>query len=226
MRASIVLPGEQKLASGDSAYPIAISNDGARVAYVSEVEGRSQLYIRELAALEPKVVPGTSGAAQPFFSPDGQWVGFFANGALQKAAVSGGSPLRICNVPAGGMGATWGPDNTIVLALRGAGLSKVSASGGTLEPLAGATPAVWPEFLPDGKTVSCTRWGREAPVWPSRPSHSTVARIGWWRGRLTPRARDRRCSGPAAESRRPDSCRVAILCTGSRQASCERSRSI
>ena len=156
MRASIVLPGEQKLASGNSAYPMAISNDGARVAYVSEVEGRSQLYIRELAALEAKVVPGTSGAAHPFFSPDGQWVGFFADGALQKSAVSGGSPVRICNVSAGSMGATWGPDNTIVLALRGAGLSKVSASGGTLEPLAGATPGVWPEFLPDGKTVLYT----------------------------------------------------------------------
>jgi eukaryotic-like serine/threonine-protein kinase len=156
IRASIVLPGDQKLASGDSAYPMAISNDGGRIAYVSEVEGRSQLYVRELAALEAKAVPGTSGAAHPFFSPDGQWVGFLADGALQKAAVSGGSPLRICNVSAVSMGATWGPDNTIVLALRGAGLSKVSASGGTLEPLAGASPGMWPEFLPDGKTVLYT----------------------------------------------------------------------
>ncbi len=131
-------------------------SDGARLAYVGEVEGRSQLYVRELDGLEPTVLPGTSGAAHPFFSPDGQWVGFFAGGALQKAPVLGGPPLRICNVTGVTRGATWGPDDTIVLALIGAGLHKVDASGGILEPIAGSTPGYWPELLPDGRTVLYT----------------------------------------------------------------------
>jgi eukaryotic-like serine/threonine-protein kinase len=156
VRTAIELPDNQKLATGDSAYPLAVSSSGSMLAYVSEQEGRTQLYVRELSALEPKVIPGTAGAMHPFFSPDGQWVGFFASGALQKAAVAGGAPLRICNVPGVSVGAAWGPDNTIVLALRGSGLFKVNATGGTLQPLADTNPAAWPEILPDGKTVLFT----------------------------------------------------------------------
>ena len=156
VRTAIELPDNQKLATGDSAYPLAVSSDGSMLAYVSEQEGRTQLYVRELSALEPKVIPGTAGAMHPFFSPDGQWVDFFASGALQKADVAGGAPLRICNVPGVSVGAAWGPDNTIVLALRGSGLFKVNATGGTLQPLADTNPAAWPEILPDGKTVLFT----------------------------------------------------------------------
>jgi eukaryotic-like serine/threonine-protein kinase len=158
-RTTIVLPPNQKLASGSGGYPLAISPDGSRLAYVADVEGRTQLYIRELTSLEPKAVPGTAAAEHPFFSPDGQWVGFFAGGALQKVAVAGGAPLRICNVSTSSNGASWGPDDTIVFAVRGGGLSKVSAAGGTPQPLPTAGPASWPEILPDGRTVLFTTNG-------------------------------------------------------------------
>ena len=151
-RTVIVLPPDQKLASGSSAYPLAVSRNGTRLAYVTEREGRVQLHVRELSDLEATAIPGTSGARHPFFSPDGRWVGFFADGALQKVAVVGGAPLRVCNVPSLSMGASWGPDDTIVFALAGdTGLLKVNAAGGTLEPLAGSGPAACQRSFPMGE---------------------------------------------------------------------------
>jgi serine/threonine protein kinase/Tol biopolymer transport system component len=155
-RTTIILPANQRLATADSDYPLAVSPDGATFAYVAEHEGQTQLYVRELGALEPRAIPGATAPWQPFFSPDGKWVGFFSDGALQKVAVAGGVPLRICSVMGRSMGASWGPDDTIVWATRGAGLSKVSAGGGVPQPLAGSSPAAWPEILPDGKTVLFT----------------------------------------------------------------------
>jgi len=92
----------------------------------------------------------------PFFSPDGQWVAFFADGALQKVAVAGGAPIRICKTPALSVGGSWGPDNTIVFALRGAGLFTINAAGGEPMTLPDTAPAAWPEILPDGHTVLFT----------------------------------------------------------------------
>ena len=121
-----------------------------------EQGGDTQLYVRELSDLAPKAMTGTSGARHPFFSPDGQWVGFFANGALQRVSIEGGAPLRVCNVPAVSMGGSWGPDNTIVFASRGVGLSKIGVAGGIPQPLKGSDPASWPEILPDARTVLFT----------------------------------------------------------------------
>ena len=153
MRTSIVLPAGQKLTSDDADYPMAVSPDGNRIAYVAEEEAGTQLYVRELSELEPKAIAGTFWARHPFFSPDGQWVGFFAEGALQRVSVAGGAPLRICNISGLSMGGSWGPDNTIVFASRAAGLYKVSASGGVPQPLAGSNLGTWPEILPDNRTV-------------------------------------------------------------------------
>jgi serine/threonine-protein kinase len=162
VRTTIALPGNQTLATGSSSvYPLAASPDGARIAYVGEHEGLTQLYVRELSALEPKVMPGTTGATHPFFSPDGQWVAFFADGALQKVAVAGGAPIRICKTPALSVGGSWGSDNTIVFALRRAGLLRVNAAGGEPVTLPDSEPAAWPEILPDGRTVLFTT-GRSA----------------------------------------------------------------
>jgi serine/threonine protein kinase/Tol biopolymer transport system component len=166
IRTSIVLPAGQKLAVGDAAYPLVLSRDGARLAYVGEHDGRTDLYVRELAASEAKALPGTSGAAHPFFSPDGQWVGFFAGGALQKVAISGGAPLRICNVQGASVGGSWGPDGTIVWAIRGAGLFTIAAAGGTPQALADSSPALWPDVLPDGKTVLFTHGGSAIAAMP------------------------------------------------------------
>jgi Tol biopolymer transport system component len=152
-RTSIALPAGQRLTSDGGDYPMAVSPDGSRIAYVAEEEAGAQLHVRELSDLEPKAIAGTSGARHPFFSPDGQWVGFFADGALQRVSVAGGAPLRICNVSGVSMGGSWGPDSTIVFASRGTGLYKVSSAGGVPQPLEGSNLGIWPEILPDHKTV-------------------------------------------------------------------------
>jgi serine/threonine-protein kinase len=109
--------------------------------------------------LEPQPLPGSANATSPFFSPDGQWVGFFADGKLKKVSIHGGETTTLCEAPIN-RSATWGPDNTIIVAptLFG-GLMRVSAAGGIPEMV--TTPDVskgelsyrWPEILPDGKAV-------------------------------------------------------------------------
>ncbi len=150
---SISLPAGQRLTSDAADYPIAVSPDSTRAAYVAEEEAGTQLYVRELSELEPKAIAGTFGARHPFFSPDGHWVGFFAEGALQRVSVAGGAPLRICNISALSMGGSWSSDNTIVFASRGTGLYKVSATGGVPQLLAGSDLGTWPAILPDHRTV-------------------------------------------------------------------------
>jgi len=121
-RTSILLPAGQRLTSDDADYPMAISPDGRRIAYVAEDDtGRAQLYLRELGEFEPKAIAGTSGARHPFFSPDGQWIAFFAEGALQRVSAAGGAPLRICNISSASTGGSWSSDNIIVFASRGTG---------------------------------------------------------------------------------------------------------
>jgi eukaryotic-like serine/threonine-protein kinase len=153
MRTSIVLPTGQRLTSEAADYPLAVSPDGTRIAYVAEEEAGAQIYVRELSELEPKAIAGTFGARHPFFSPDGQWVGFFAEGALQRVSAVGGAPLRICNISTLSMGGSWGSDNTIVFASRGTGLYRVSATGGVPQLLAGSNLGTWPAILPDHRTV-------------------------------------------------------------------------
>ena len=96
----------------------------------------------------------------PFFSPDGKWIGFFTGNSLKKVAVDGGPSVTLCPTNSR-LGATWGPDDTIVFASRSApGLMRVPAAGG--EPTLLTTPEPeegrhnWPEFLPDGKAVLFT----------------------------------------------------------------------
>ena len=192
VRTTIMLPGDQRLASGDSAYPLAVSLDGTKLAYVAEHERQTQLYVRDLNALEPRAIPGTAGAVHPFFSPDGQWVGFFASGTLQKVAVTGGAPLRICTVPGVIVGASWGPDNTIVWAVRGSGLFKIGAADVTLQPLTGSSPAAWPEILPDGRTVLFTT----ADIGLGGSAIATIP-LGGGAKRIVARMSSSRLEGPA-----------------------------
>jgi serine/threonine protein kinase/Tol biopolymer transport system component len=156
LRTTIVLADDQQLATGDSESPLALSPDGTKLAYVAQRGGQTQLYVRALSSLESVAIAGTTNAQHPFFSADGEWIGFFADGALQKVSASGGAPLRIVTVPDQSMGASWGLDGTIVYAVRGLDLMRVSSNGGIASPLEGSGPAHWPEILPDGKTVLFT----------------------------------------------------------------------
>jgi serine/threonine-protein kinase len=145
---------------------VAFSPDGSRFVYRGQGEGGFQLLARAVDELEARPIPGTEGAFQPFFSPDGLWLGFFqAGGQLKKVQISGGPPLPIAETGGFTRGATWGSNDVIVFASSGQpGLMQVPGSGGAPQPLtapdtaAGETDHRWPAFGPEGKTVFFTSW--------------------------------------------------------------------
>jgi hypothetical protein len=138
---------------------VAISRDGTKIAYLGASGHTTQLFLRLVDRLEPQPLPGSADATSPFFSPDGQWVGFFADGKLKKVSVNGGEATTLCDAPIN-RSATWGPDSTITFAptLFG-GLMRVSAAGGSPEILTapdaskGELTYRWPEILLAGKAV-------------------------------------------------------------------------
>jgi Tol biopolymer transport system component len=145
-----------------SGSALAIAPDSRRLAYVVAHEGTTQLFLRDLSAFEGKLLPGTEGASAPFFSPDGEWIGFYAEGRLKKISVNGGPAITLCDAPEGN-GATWLPDGTIVFSATWVeGLRRVAASGGTAELIThpdqrrGEAFHWWPDALPGGRAVLFT----------------------------------------------------------------------
>jgi Tol biopolymer transport system component len=139
--------------------PLAISRDGTEVVFLARHAGTPQLYVRRMERLESEPLAGTDNADNPFFSPDGKWVGFFADGKLKKVSVVGGAPVTLCDAPAGATGA-WAPDDSIIFALSTwSGLMRVPAEGGTPQPFTrldtskGEKTHHGPEILPGGKAV-------------------------------------------------------------------------
>ena len=136
-----------------------LSPDGTQMVYVLQSGENSQLYVRLLASDEATALPGTQGAMMPFFSPEGHWVAFFAQGKLKKVAVTGGLPVTLCDA-ADARGGDWGPNDTILFTpTADSPLERVSANGGTPSPVTRLTSKPepdsrshrWPWFLPGGK---------------------------------------------------------------------------
>jgi serine/threonine protein kinase/Tol biopolymer transport system component len=151
-RFAITLPSGQQLAGLDGGPSVALSADGTRLAYVAIQGGIQQLYLRAMDSLETRAIAGTEGALQPFFSPDGQWLGFFADGKLKKVSVNGGTTLTLGDASAL-RGASWGKSGMIVFAPTATSvLQQISDAGGASQPLThlekGETSHRWPEFLP------------------------------------------------------------------------------
>ena len=115
---------------------VLISPDGETLVFVGATRSgtaRRQLYRRRLTELHASPMAGTEGAFAPFFKPDGQWVGFFADGKLKKVPITGGAPVELCDADAG-RGGWWGEDGTIVFSPHaevGTVLHRVPDSGGT-----------------------------------------------------------------------------------------------
>ena len=158
----MTLPAETSLAALASGSAVAFSPDGTSLVYVANRVGKRLLYLREMDSFEAKPIPGTERAEAPFFSPDGQWVGFFAGGKLKKVSLAAGIPVTLCDA-INGRGASWGPDDTIIFATwPGEGLMRVPAGGGTPQPIStldsekGEFSHRHPQFLPGGQAVLFT----------------------------------------------------------------------
>jgi serine/threonine-protein kinase len=159
VRFSFGPPAGHSLAFMLGGTTLAISPDGTEVVFSGQHGGPPQLYVRRMDRLESVSLNGTENANYPFFSPDGNWVGFFADHKLKKAPVAGGAPVTLCDAPSS-RGGTWAPDDTIIFGPSTAsGLMRVAAAGGTPQPFtkldSGKAERThrWPEVLPDRKTV-------------------------------------------------------------------------
>ena len=137
--------------------PPTVSPDGSSIAFVgSDGKGR-RLFVRRLGSPEFRAIPGTEFADDPFWSPDGQWLAFFARGKLKKVAVDRGAPVDICNASEA-RGGSWGRAGNIIFTphLIDSAVYRVSANGGVPEPVTrldesrGDNSHRWPVFLPDG----------------------------------------------------------------------------
>ncbi len=152
---------------------LSISPDGSKLAFVAGTGGTGpatiggsgvQLWIRSMDSPTARALPGTEGASQPFWSPDSQYVGFFADAKLKKIAVSGGPAQTLADAPssntagASSTGGTWSRQGVILFTanIKSETVNRVSESGGASSPvtsidLSRAEVAhLWPQFLPDG----------------------------------------------------------------------------
>lgn len=140
---------------------IAISPDGSRVVFVAaSTGGGRQLFMRSLRDQTATPIPGTAGAENPVFSPDGKWIAFVAFGKkLQKAPLDGGPAVTLSEITQP-RGLSWGASDLLAFTpALSSGLMGISPSGGTPKPLTTLKEERshrWPELLPDGKTVVFT----------------------------------------------------------------------
>jgi Tol biopolymer transport system component len=160
LSAEIGMEGSLYTELGTSAI---LSPNGSRLALVAAGSDQKQrIYVRSLDQLQATALSGTENARDPYFSPDGQWIGFFADAKLKKISVQGGAAVTLCDA-LDDRGGSWGEDGTIVFSKDTAsGLSKVSSAGGAPQPLTtldmqrGERTQRWPQVLPGGKAVLFT----------------------------------------------------------------------
>ncbi len=136
---------------------VAISPDGRTLAFYATAQGKNGLWVRPMDGTAARLLTGTEQAWNPFWSPDGRSVAYWASGKFWRVDVSGGAPVAICDVTITAAG-DWGTDGSIVFATQ-SGLSRVPASGGTSEPLTtldagrGETGHRTPQLLPGGRLL-------------------------------------------------------------------------
>jgi serine/threonine-protein kinase len=171
LRALIELQEEQVLAGENylgrpARAAMALSPDGKNMVYCAINENPENadnpiLFLRALDRTEAAPIPGTEGGIGPFFSPDGKWLGFWADNELKKIPLNGGNPITICNTETY-YGASWGTKDTIIFAKYRGGLWKVPAAGGSPELLTTAEQEKGefthrlPHILPGEKAVLFT----------------------------------------------------------------------
>jgi eukaryotic-like serine/threonine-protein kinase len=169
IRVAIPIAAGQRFATGPAPV-LAISDDGTRLVYAAAAAARTQLFLRPLDRFQAVAIAGTDGATAPFFSPDGEWVGFHSGDTLKRVSLAGGTPLKIADAPSVAS-ATWGDDDTILFATTaGDGIWRVTAGAAQQltrpDPAKGETRHSDPQLLPGGKTalISVTVGGQTHPA--------------------------------------------------------------
>lgn len=154
---SVILPPPQVtlVTLGDNAGAPAISRDGSKLVFVGMADGKQMLYLRHLDSGATEPLPGTGNGKFPFWSPDGKFLGFFADEQLKKLDLSGGPPISLA--PASdGRGGTWAGDVILFAPDIYESIYRVPASGGKVVAVTKVDRSQhsthrWPFFLPDGK---------------------------------------------------------------------------
>jgi serine/threonine-protein kinase len=174
MRFVVSPPSDRPLTMQGSDRDVAIALDGTRIVYRTTGDNiQTMLMIRSLNEFEAVPLTAATFARSPFFSPDGAWVGFFAQTSIRKVSAAGGPAVTLCAVPGNARGASWGDDGRIVFATTDAatGLAIVDAGGGEPTVLTKPDPArneadhLYPSWLPGGRAVLFT-------ITPPNPSQA------------------------------------------------------
>ncbi|MBK5292558.1 MAG: serine/threonine-protein kinase, partial [Acidobacteriia bacterium] len=145
--------------NANNTNPVILSPDGTRLAFASSgADGRNHLYTRRLNQPKAVQLAGTVGVVSPFFSPDGKWIAFSAEGKLKKVQVEGGGAAMTLCEAAIMVGGAWGEDGNLIAALDiRSGLSLIPSAGGAPKPFTtlaqGEVTHRWPQILPGGKAV-------------------------------------------------------------------------
>ena len=162
LRAVLPLPAGTELVVG-SRPNIAVSPDGRTVIFSGFGPDESRFYRRSVDRTEANPIAGTEGGFHPFFSPDGQWLGFFTVTEIKKVPLAGGAPISVSLVPPVSAGAAWGEDGGIVFTPTvNAPLYRTPEGGGKSEPVStldtarGEHAHLWPQLLPEGRGILVT----------------------------------------------------------------------
>ncbi|MBX3404905.1 MAG: serine/threonine-protein kinase [Phycisphaeraceae bacterium] len=165
-RLSLVLPPGREVANL-ARNAVAVSPDGAAVAYIAGASPDTHLMVRRMDDPEARVVPGTRGAESPTFSPDGGRIAFFADGRLKRVALSGGAPVPLAAAPRP-QGACWAADECIYFVPDWArGLHRVHAATDNAQAervadpdlAAGELAHIAPDVLPGGRHALIAAYG-------------------------------------------------------------------
>jgi serine/threonine protein kinase len=157
-RYSITLP------ENSTVHSFALSPDGRALVMAARVNGKQQLWLRPMDAVQAQPMAFTEDATYPFWSPDSRYIGFFAQGKLKKIAGSGGPAQSLCDAPLG-LGGSWNRDGVIVFSTGGVGdaIQRVTAAGGVPDNVMKFKGYQhFPVFLPDGRHFLYMRRGGTA----------------------------------------------------------------
>jgi eukaryotic-like serine/threonine-protein kinase len=157
-RVTIPLPQGDRLTNAGR-HLVAVSPDGTRLVYAAN----DRLYLQSLNGGDATPIAGVGGAdgarpANPFYSPDGGWIGFWQDRQLKKISLTGGLPVILCAVQ-NPRGASWAADNTIFFGQGADGIWRVAVEGGTPEQVVkveSGQVAYSPQLLPDGRSILFT----------------------------------------------------------------------